>query len=129
MENVKTKDIKLYMIERVLDYLDRNNKLEIYARNYAPTNNPDLYFFDKPVMPFIISKIYFIKDVLNIDIKSNDDFYNRYNKPILETIEISYKDEYYGLKSDLKYLLSIKGLKSLGGILYTKHIPFIKKQL
>jgi hypothetical protein len=112
---MKTKDIKLEMIERVLDYLDRNNKLRIH-------NEPNLYLFNNPVMPFIITNIYFIKDVLSIDIRSSDDFYNTYNEPILETIIISYKDECYGLKSDLNYLLSIKALKSMKGILYTNHI-------
>ena len=71
--------------------------------------------------------IYFIEDVLNIDIKSNDDFYNRMNGPILDTIRISYKDECCGLKSDLKYLLSIKGLRSLEGIMYTHHKSHLKK--
>jgi hypothetical protein len=117
---MKTKDIKLEMIERVLDYLDRINELKIH-------NEPNLYLFDKPVMPFVVSRIYFIEDVLNIDIKSNDDFYNRYNEPLLETIIISYKDECYGLKSDLNYLLSIKALRSMKGILYTNHIDIINK--
>jgi hypothetical protein len=69
-------------------------------------------------MPFIVRRIYFTEDVLNIDIRSNEDFYNIHNEPILETIIISYKDEWYGLKSDIKYLLSIKGLRSLEGIMY-----------
>jgi hypothetical protein len=124
---MKTKDIKLHMIERVLNYLDINGKLRIPANEID--SSPNLYLFDKPVMPFIVSKIYFIEDVLNIDIRSNDDFYNRYNKPHLETIIISYKDEFYGLKSDIKYLLSIKALRSLKGILYTNHIPFVEKSL
>jgi hypothetical protein len=80
-------------------------------------------------MPFIITNIYFIDDVLNIDIKSNDEFYNYYNEPLLETIRISYKEEYYGLESDLNYLLSIKGLRSLEGILYTNHIRYSNKEL
>jgi len=122
---IKTKDIKLQMIERVLNYLDTNNMLRIPANQID--SYPNLYLFHKPVMPFIISKIYFIEDVLNIDIKSNDDFYNRMNGPILDTIRISYKDECYGLKSDLKYLLSIKGLRSLGGIMYTHHKIHLKK--
>jgi hypothetical protein len=121
---MKTKDIKLYMIERILNYLDTNNMLRITANQID--SSPNLYLFNKPVMPFIVRRIYFIEDVLNIDIKSNDDFYNRYNEPILETIRISYKDECYGLKSDLKYLLSIKGLRSLEGILYTNHIGYSK---
>jgi len=120
--NMKTKDIKLYMIERILNYLDINNKLRIPVNNLDTP--PNLYLFYKPVMPFIITNIYFIEDILNIDIKSNDDFYNHYNKPILDTIRISYKDECYGLKSDLKYLLSIKALRSLRGILYTNHIRY-----
>lgn len=124
---MKTKDIKLHMIERVLNYLDINGKLRIPANEID--SSPNLYLFHKPVMPFIVSKIYFIEDVLNIDIRSNDDFYNRYNEPHLETIIISYKDEFYGLKSDLKYLLSIKALRSLEGILYTNHIPFVEKSL
>jgi hypothetical protein len=122
---MKTKDLKLEMIERILGYLDRNNKLRI------PVNkidiSPNLYLFDKPVMPFIVSSIYFEGDVLSIDIRSNEDFYNRMNGPISDTIRISYKDECYGLKSDLKYLLSIKGLRSLEGILYTNHIRYSKK--
>ena len=122
---MKTKDIKLQMIERVLNYLDTNNMLRIPANQID--SYPNLYLFDKPVMPFIISKIYFIEDVLNIDIKSNEDFYNRINGPILDTIRISYKDEWYGLKSDLKYLLSIKGLRSLGVIMYTHHKNYLKK--
>ena len=113
------------MIERVLNYLDTNNMLRIPANQID--SYPNLYLFDKPVMPFIISKIYFTEDVLNIDIKSNEDFYNRINGPILDTIRISYKDEWYGLKSDLKYLLSIKGLRSLGGIMYTHHKNYLKK--
>ena len=122
---MKTKDIKLEMIERVLNYLDINNKLRIPANELD--GSPNLYLFDKPVMPFIITRIYFIEDVLNLDIRSNDDFYNTMNGPILETIRISYKEEFYGLKSDLKYLLSIKGLRSLEGILYTNHIRYSKK--
>ena len=122
---MNTKDIKLEMIERVLNYLDINNKLRIPANELDVS--PNLYLFDKPVMPFIITRIYFIEDVLNIDIRSNEDFYNTMNGPILETIRISYKDECYGLKSDLKYLLSIKGLRSLEGILYTNHIRYSKK--
>ena len=122
---MKTKDLKLEMIERILGYLDRNNKLRI------PVNkidiSPNLYLFDKPVMPFIVSSIYFAGDVLNIDIRSNEDFYNRMNGTYSDTIRISYKDESYGLKSDLKYLLSIKGLRSLEGILYTNHIRYSKK--
>jgi len=124
-EAIKTKDIKLQMIERVLNYLDTNNILRMPANQIASC--PNLYLFHKPVMPFIISKIYFIEDVLSIDIRSNEDFYNRMNGPILETIRISYKDEWYGLKSDLKYLLSIKGLRSLGGIMYTHHKNYLKK--
>ncbi len=120
--NMKTKDIKLYMIERILNYLDINNKLRIPVNNLDTP--PNLYLFYKPVMPFIITNIYLTEDILNIDIKSNDDFYNYYNKPILDTIRISYKDECYGLKSDLKYLLSIKALRSLRGILYTNHIRY-----
>ncbi len=108
------------MIERILYYLDINNKLRIPVNNLDTP--PNLYLFYKPVMPFIITNIYLTEDILNIDIKSNDDFYNHYNKPILDTIRISYKDECYGLKSDLKYLLSIKALRSLRGILYTNHI-------
>ena len=122
---MNTKDIKLEMIERVLNYLDINNKLRIPANELDVS--PNLYLFDKPVMPFIITRIYFIEDVLNIDIRSNEDFYNTMNGPILETIRISYKDECYGLKSDLNYLLSIKGLRSLEGILYTNHIRYSKK--
>lgn len=114
------------MIERILNSLDRNNKLKI-SDDDLMGYRPNLYLFNKPVMPFIITNIYFIKDILNIDIKSNDDFYNTYNEPILETITISYKDECYGLKSDLKYLLSIKALKSLRGILYTNHIDYGSK--
>jgi hypothetical protein len=122
---MKTKDIKLYMIERVLNYLDTNNMLRIPANQID--SSPNLYLFNKPVMPFIVKRIYFTEDVLNIDIRSNEDFYNRYNEPHLETIIISYKDEFYGLKSDLKYLLSIKGLRSLEGILYTNHKNYLKK--
>lgn len=116
---MNTKDIKLEMIERVLNYLDINNKLRIPANELD--GSPNLYLFDKPVMPFIITRIYFIEDVLNIDIRSNEDFYNTMNGPILETIRISYKDECYGLESDLKYMLSIKGLRSLESIMYTNH--------
>jgi hypothetical protein len=124
---MKTKFIKLEMIERVLNYLDKNNILKIPANKLdAP---PNLYLFNNPVMPFIITNIYFIDDVLNIDIKSNDEFYNYYNEPLLETIRISYKEEYYGLESDLNYLLSIKGLRSLEGILYTNHIRYSNKEL
>ena len=46
-------------------------------------------------MPFIVKSIYFTEDVLNIDIRSNEDLYNRYNEPLLDTIRISYKDECY----------------------------------
>ena len=108
------------MIERILYYLDINNKLRIPVNNLDTP--PNLYLFYKPVMPFIITNIYLTEDILNIDIKSNDDFYNHYYGPILDTIRISYKEECYGLKSDLKYLLSIKALRSLRGILYTNHI-------
>jgi hypothetical protein len=122
---MKTKDLKLEMIERILRYLDINNKLRIPANKIDIS--PNLYLFDKPVMPFIVSSIYFIEDVLSIDIRSNEDFYNRMNGTYSDTIRISYKDECYGLKSDLKYLLSIKGLRSLEGILYTNHIRYSKK--
>ena len=122
---MKTKDLKLEMIERILNYLDINNKLRIPANKIDIS--PNLYLFDKPVMPFIVSSIYFAGDVLSIDIRSHEDFYNRMNGPISDTIRISYKDECYGLKSDLKYLLSIKGLRSLEGILYTNHIRYSKK--
>lgn len=122
---MKTKNIKLEMIERILNYLDINNKLRI------PVNkidiSPNLYLFDKPVMPFIISRIYFTEDVLNIDIKSNEDFYNTMNGTLSDTIRISYKEECYGLESDLNYLLSIKGLRSLEGILYTNHIRYERR--
>jgi hypothetical protein len=125
---MKTKDIKPEMIERVLNYLDKNNKLKIPANKLDTP--PNLYLFNNPVMPFIITKIYFINDILNIDIRSNDDFHNTYNKPILDTITISYKEEYYGLESDLiKYLMSIKAIRSLEGILYTNHITYSKKIL
>ena len=122
---MKTKDLKPEMIERILNYLDRNGKLRIPAneRDWSP----NLYLFHKPVMPFIVKSIYFTEDVLNIDIRSNEDFYNRYNEPLLDTIRISYKDECYGLKSDLNYLLSIKGLRSLEGIMYTHHKNHSKK--
>ena len=122
---MKTKDIKPEMIERVLNYLDKNNILKIPANKLDTP--PNLYLFNNPVMPFIITKIYFIDDILNIDIRSNDDFYNTHNKPISDTITISYKEEYYSLKSDLKYLMSIKALRSLEGILYTNHITYSKK--
>ena len=122
---MKTKDIKPEMIERILNYLDINGKLRIPANKIA--SSPNLYLFHKPVMPFIVKSIYFTEDVLNIDIRSNEYFYNRYNEPLLDTIRISYKDECYGLKSDLKYLLSIKGLRSLGGIMYTHHKNYLKK--
>ena len=116
---MKTKYLKLEMIERILNYLDINGKLRIPANKIA--SSPNLYLFDKPVMPFIVSSIYFIEDVLSIDIRSNEDFYNRMNGTYSDTIKISYKEEWYGLESDLKYLLSIKGLRSLEGILYTHH--------
>lgn len=122
---MKTKDLKLEMIERILNYLDINNKLRIPANEIDWS--PNLYLFHKPVMPFIVSSIYFTEDVLNIDIKSNEDFYNTMNGTCLDTIRISYKDECYGLKSDLNYLLSIKGLRSLEGILYTNHKNYSKK--
>ena len=124
---MKTKNIKLEMIERILNYLDINNKLRIPAneRDWPP----NLYLFDKPVMPFIVRSIYFTEDVLNIDIRSNDDFYNTMNGTLSDTIRISYKEECYGLKSDLNYLLSIKGLRSLEGILYTNHKNYSKKSI
>ena len=107
------------MIERILNYLDINGKLRIPAneRDWPP----NLYLFDTPVMPFIVKSIYFTEDVLNIDIRSNDDFYNKMNGTLSDTIRISYKDECYGLESDLKYMLSIKGLRSLESIMYTNH--------
>lgn len=118
---MKTKDINLDMIERILSYVDINNKLRIPASEIA--TSPNLYLFHKPVMPFIVSRIYFIEDVLNIDIKSNDLHYNKYTGTCLDTIKISYKDECYCLDSDpFKYLLSLKALKSLKGILYTNHL-------
>ena len=122
---MKTKDLKLEMIERILNYLDINGKLRIPANEIDWP--PNLYLFDKPVIPFIVSSIYFTEDVLNIDIKSNEDFYNTMNGTCLDTIRISYKDECYGLKSDLNYLLSIKGLRSLERILYTNHKNYSKK--
>jgi hypothetical protein len=124
---MKTKDIKPEMIERVLNYLDKNNKLKIPANELDTP--PNLYLFNNPVMPFIITNIYFIDDILNIDIRSNEDFYNTMNGTCLDTIRISYKDECYGLKSDLNYLLSIKGLRSLEGILYTNHKNYSKKSI
>jgi hypothetical protein len=120
---MKTKDLKPEMIERILNYLDINGKLRIPANEIDWS--PNLYLFCKPVMPFIVKSIYFTEDVLNIDIRSNEDFYNRYNEPLLDTIRISYKDECYGLESDLNYLLSIKGLRSLEGInVYASQKPF-----
>ncbi len=75
MIEMKTKNIKLEMIERILNYLDINNKLRIPAneRDWPP----NLYLFDEPLIPFIARSIYFTEDVLNIDIRSNDDFYNK----------------------------------------------------
>lgn len=116
---MKTKNIKLEMIERILNYLDINGKLRIPANERD--RSPNLYLFDTPVMPFIVKSIYFTEDVLNIDIRSNDDFYNTMNGTLSDTIRISYKDECYGLESDLKYMLSIKGLRSLESIMYTNH--------
>lgn len=124
---MKTKDIKLEMIERILNYLDTNNKLRIPANEIDWP--PNLYLFDKPVMPFIVSSIYFEEDVLSIDIRSNEHFYNSMNGTISDTIRISYRDEWYGLESDLKYLLSIKGLRSLEGILYANHKNYSKKSI
>ena len=124
---MKTKFIKLEMIERILNYLDINNKLRIPANERD--RSPNLYLFDTPVMPFIVKSIYFTEDVLNLDIRSNEDFYNTMNGTLSDTIRISYKDECYGLESDLKYMLSIKGLRSLEGILYTNHILFVEKSL
>lgn len=117
---MKTKDLKLEMIERILRYLDINNKLRIPANELDWP--PNLYLFDKPIMPFIVTGICLIEDVLRIDIRSSDDFYNQMNGTLSDAIRISYKDECYGLESDLKYLLSIKGLRSLEGILYANHI-------
>ena len=122
---MKTKDLKLEMIERILNYLDINGKLRIPANELDWP--PNLYLFHKPVMPFIVRSIYFTEDVLNIDIKSNEDFYNTMNGTYSDTIRISYKDECYGLESDLNYLLSIKGLRSLEGILYTNHIRYERR--
>lgn len=116
---MKTQNIKLEMIERILNYLDINGKLRIPANERDM--HPNLYLFHKPVMPFIVKSIYFTEDVLNIDIRSNDDFYNTMNGTLSDTIRISYKDECYGLESDLSYLLSIKGLRSLESIMYTNH--------
>jgi len=125
MIEMKTKNIKLEMIERILNYLDINNKLRIPAneRDWPP----NLYLFDEPLIPFIARSIYFTEDVLNIDIRSNDDFYNKMNGTLSDTIRISYKDECYGLESDLKYMLSIKGLRSLESIMYTNHKNHSKK--
>jgi hypothetical protein len=122
---MKTKNIKLEMIERILNYLDINGKLRIPAneRDWPP----NLYLFDEPLIPFIVKSIYFTEDVLNIDIRSNDDFYNKMNGTLSDTIRISYKDECYGLESDLKYMLSIKGLRSLESIMYTNHKDHSKK--
>ena len=122
---MKTKNIKLEMIERILNYLDINGRLRIPANKIA--SSPNLYLFDKPVMPFIVRSIYFTEDVLNIDIRSNDDFYNTMNGTLSDTIRISYKEECYGLKSDLNYLLSIKGLRCLESIMYTNHKSHLKK--
>ena len=124
---MKTKNIKLEMIERILNYLDINGRLRIPANEIA--SSPNLYLFDKPVMPFIVRSIYFEEDVLNIDIRSNEDFYNTMNGTLSDTIRISYKEECYGLKSDLNYLLSIKVLRSLEGILYTNHKNYSKKSI
>lgn len=44
------------------------------------------------------------------------------NGTLSGTIRISHKDECYSIGSDLKYLLSLKALRSLEGILYTNHI-------
>jgi hypothetical protein len=125
--DMKTKFIKLEMIERILNYLDINNKLRIPANERD--RSPNLYLFDEPLIPFIVRSIYFTEDVLNLDIRSNEDFYNTMNGTLSDTIRISYKDECYGLESDLNYLLSIKGLRSLEGILYTNHIRYSKKEL
>lgn len=49
---MKTKNIKLEMIERILNYLDINGKLRIPVNKIA--SSPNLYLFDKPVMPFLV---------------------------------------------------------------------------
>lgn len=117
---LNTKDLKLYMIERILAYLDATDKLRIPASEIRPC--PDLYLFHNLVMPFIVSSIDFEGDILCIDIRSNDDFYNQMSGTLSETIRISYKEECYSIGSDLKYLLSLRALRSLEGILYTNHI-------
>lgn len=124
---MKTKELKLEMIERILNYLDTNNKLRIPANEMDWP--PNLYLFNKPVMPFIVSSIYFEGDVLCIDIRSSDDFYNQMRGTLSETIKISHKDECYSIGSDIKYMLSIKGLRCLEGILYTNHIRYSVKPI
>jgi hypothetical protein len=117
---LRTKDLKLYMIERILNYLDVNNKLRIPANELDWP--PDLYLFNKPVMPFIVSSIYFEGDVLRLDIRSSDDFHNQMRGTLSEAIRISYREECYCIGSDLKYLLSLRALRSLEGIMYTHHV-------
>lgn len=125
--DMKTKELKLEMIERILNYLDANNKLRIPANELGWP--PNLYLFNKPVMPFIASSICFEGDVLRIDIRSSDDFYNQMSGTLSGTIRISHKDECYSIGSDIKYMLSIKGLRSLEGILYANHIRYSAKPI
>lgn len=120
---MKTKDLYLYMIERILYYINVNNKVFFDSNELWRLNEFNLYLIKKPFQPFNITGVSFKDNTLLINIKSNE-YHDKhhYQKTIKDVIEISCNEEWYKLKSDdMKYLLSIKALKQL------KEIPITKK--
>ena len=112
---MKTKDLYLHMIERILHYINVNNKVFFDSNELWKLSKFNLYLIKKPLQPFNITGVSFKENILYINIKSNE--YYDYQKPIKDVIEISYDEEWYKLESDdMKYLLSIKALKLIKNI-------------
>jgi hypothetical protein len=106
------------MIERILHYINVNNKVFFDSNELWRLSNYNLYLIKKPFQPFNIKGVSFKDNTLLINIKSNE-YHDKhhYQKPIKDVIEISYDEEWYKLESDdMKYLLSIKALKLIKNI-------------
>lgn len=118
---MKTKDLYLHMIERILHYINVNNKVFFDSNELWRLSKFNLYLINKPLQPFNITGVSFTENTLLINIKSNE-YHDKhhYQKPIRDVIEISCNEEWYKLGGDdMKYLLSIKALKELKEILFT----------
>lgn len=101
------------MIERILHYINVNNKVFFDSNELWKLSEFNLYLIKKPFQPFNITGVSFKENILYINIESNK-YYDKhhYLKPIKDVIQISHDEEWYKLESDdMKYLLSIKALK------------------